>query len=54
MEYVFCDGCERRMAAVLMTANRCKGCHEDAKRKLQVKVKELIFTDEQIEAMGNM
>ena len=50
MEYVFCNGCDRRMAEVLMTANRCKGCHNDAKRKLLNREKK--FTEEDYDETG--
>lgn len=35
-----------------MKAGRCRGCHEDAKRKLHKK--ELTFTEEEYERMGEM
>lgn len=30
--YVWCNGCERRIDSVLMKANRCAGCRDDARR----------------------
>lgn len=50
--YVWCNGCERRIAEELMKAGRCLGCHDDAKRKLQKK--EVTFTDEEYEQMGEL
>ena len=30
MKYEFCNGCDRRIAVVLFTKGRCRGCHKDA------------------------
>ena len=50
--YQWCSGCERRIALQLFKADRCPGCHDDAKRKLQRK--EVPFTEEEYEAMGEV
>lgn len=50
--YRWCEGCERRIAEELFRAARCPGCHEDSKRKLLKK--EVAFTEEEYEAMGEM
>lgn len=52
--YRWCEGCERRIAEELFRAARCPGCHDDAKRKLFNKTKEITFTEEEYEAMGDM
>lgn len=44
--YVFCNGCERRIDEELMKANRCRGCHADAKRKLLAKEKNFFEEDD--------
>ena len=50
--YSWCNGCSRRIADVLFKDGRCPGCRKDADR--EVARKELTFTDEEYEEMGNL
>lgn len=50
--YSWCPNCQRRIADVLFTSGKCRGCNDDERRSQPPA--EVTFTDEEYEEMGNM
>ena len=50
--YSWCNGCSRRIADILFKDGRCPGCRDSYERRSSTK--DLEFTDEEYEEMGNM